>query len=47
MRIDKKSKKKKTNKATFYLYCAEAEQDSLALIPSKSETAMEITMDKA
>lgn len=35
------------NKTTFYLHCAEAEQDALALIPSKIETAMETTMDKA
>jgi hypothetical protein len=37
----------KMNRITFNLYHAEAEQDSLALIPSKNVSAMENAMDEA
>jgi hypothetical protein len=39
--------REKMNRTAFNLYHAEAEQDSLALIPSKNVTAMENAMDKA
>jgi hypothetical protein len=50
MRIDeitREEERRKMNRTTFYHYCAKAEQDSLALIPSKIETAMKISMEIA